>query len=215
VSLGLTARSFLTTPPGIVAAVAVIALLGAAIALGGPKPDAAIAAATNRPSTSAPVTGLAPLATPLAGASPSTPPSDPGASASPTEPPTTGETPPPILVPGATPRPTPLPTPVPTLVATAIPTPVPTAVPTFVPTPAPTPVPTPSPGVLCTVPQFVDRSSGEATGLWSTALFTGTITYSPIVPPQYKVGWQSLTAGSSVSCTSDITLQELPPTPAP
>jgi hypothetical protein len=72
-------------------------------------------------------------------------------------------------------------------------------------------VPTPSPKVICTVPQFVGQNSANVLGIWSAEGFTGTITYVPVIPPQYKIGWQSLTAGSDVPCTSDITVQQLAP----
>jgi len=32
-----------------------------------------------------------------------------------------------------------------------------------------------------------------------------------VIPPQYKIGWQSLTAGTDVLCTTDITVQQLAP----
>jgi hypothetical protein len=73
------------------------------------------------------------------------------------------------------------------------------------------PQPTPTPKVICTVPQFVGQNTANVAALWTAASFTGTVTYSPIIPPQYKIGWQSLTAGTDVLCTSDITVQLLAP----
>jgi hypothetical protein len=84
-------------------------------------------------------------------------------------------------------------------------------VPPPTPTPTPIPTPTPSPKVICTVPDFVGQNSANVAPLWAAASFTGTITYAPVIPPQYKVGWQSLTAGTDVLCTSDITVQQLAP----
>lgn len=198
----------------------VIALVAATVAVSGPRPNAADARTTDPPTGTQRVAS----ATNVAGASPADP-AAPTSGVSPTgtEPaiaPSDGPTiAPATLAPGATPRPTPRPTSVPTPVPTPIPTPVPTAVPTPVPTPmptpVPTPVPTPSPPVMCTVPNFVNQSTGAAPGLWTGAFFTGTITYSPTVPPQYKVGWQSLTAGASVLCTSNVTLMFTAPTPGP
>jgi hypothetical protein len=57
------------------------------------------------------------------------------------------------------------------------------------------------------VPQFVGQNTANALAIWAAASFTGTITYSPVIPPQYKIGWQSLTALGTVLCTTNITLQ--------
>jgi DnaJ domain len=109
--------------------------------------------------------------------------------------------------PGSTPRITPRPT----GAATSAPTPKPTPVPTPVPTS--TPVSTSSAPVFCTVPNFIGANTSSSTGKWTTAGFTGTITYSPLVPPPYQIGWQSLTAGTAVSCTSDVTVAQVAPSP--
>jgi hypothetical protein len=116
-----------------------------------------------------------------------------------------GPTPPPG--PGRTPRPTLRPTPIPGLTPTPAPTPMPTATPT--PTPPP-PTPTPMP-TTCTVPDFANMNTNNISPIWTGAGFTGTITYSPAVPPQFKVAWQSLAAGSSVACTSGIEVRKVAP----
>jgi hypothetical protein len=46
-------------------------------------------------------------------------------------------------------------------------------------------------------------------------MFTGTITYAPNPPPSYPIAWQSLTAGTTVLCTSGITVAQVAPTPTP
>ncbi|MEO5703483.1 MAG: hypothetical protein ABIZ52_05315, partial [Candidatus Limnocylindrales bacterium] len=74
-------------------------------------------------------------------------------------------------------------------------------------------VPTPSPPVFCTVPNFDGVNTSSAPAKWTKASFTGTITFSPAAPPPYSITWQSLTASTTVLCTSNITLQELPPAP--
>jgi hypothetical protein len=99
--------------------------------------------------------------------------------------------------PQITPRPTPRPTPPPTPVPTPVPTPI--------------PEPTPTPKVICTVPQLVGQNTANAAAIWTAASFTGTISYSPVVPPQYRIEWQSLSAGTDVLCTSDITVQQAAP----
>jgi hypothetical protein len=190
-----------------VGATALVAVIGLAV-LGGmlPKPlpagPIAIASAPASAQAVATAPGSTPTATQAAavGATPSPAPSlvAAGPIESPTDP-TAGPTPAPTPI--VTPRPTPRPT--------SAPTPKPT--PTPVPTPTPTPVPTPSPKVICTVPQLVGQNSANAAALWAAESFTGTITYSPVIPPQYKIGWQSLSAGADVLCTSDITLQQFAP----
>jgi hypothetical protein len=37
------------------------------------------------------------------------------------------------------------------------------------------------------------------------------ITYNPTIPPQYKVGWQSLAAGTEVLCSSTIEVRKTGP----
>lgn len=104
--------------------------------------------------------------------------------------------------PTAAPTPTPTPTPAPTPTPTPGPTPTPTA------TPTPTPSPTPP---MCTVISLLNVQSNKAAGNWSTAGFTGTVVFSPLVPPNYKIAWQSLTVGTSVVCTSGITVRSSAP----
>ena len=84
--------------------------------------------------------------------------------------------------------------------------------PTHAPTPTPkaTPKP-PTPEPKCTVISLLDVSSVKASGLWTGAGFTGKVTFSPAVPPQYRIRWQSLTAGSSVPCSSGITVSDHAP----
>jgi hypothetical protein len=108
-----------------------------------------------------------------------------------------------VSTPRVTARPAATPVPGPTTAPT--PSPAPTA------TATPTTAPTSSPPILCTVANLVGVNTGNAQLTWSTAGFTGTVLYSPAIPPQYKIGWQSLTPGESVPCTSDITVQQLAP----
>jgi hypothetical protein len=68
---------------------------------------------------------------------------------------------------------------------------------------------------MCTVPNLVGAQTTSVPGKWAAALFTGPVTYSPSVPPKYTVAWQSLTAGSTVLCTSGITVAQVMPTPSP
>lgn len=106
--------------------------------------------------------------------------------------------------PTAGPTPAPTPTPGPTAAPGATPTPTPA------PTPTPTPTPSPTPAT-CTVISLLNVQSNKAQGNWSTAGFTGVVVFSPLVPPQYKIQWQSLTVGSTVLCSSGITVRSSAP----
>jgi hypothetical protein len=110
----------------------------------------------------------------------------------------------PTAAPTPTPDPTPTPTPAPTPDPSAAPTPTPT------PTPAPTPAPTPT-QAMCTVISLLNVQSNKAQGDWISAGFTGSVIFVPLVPPNYRVQWQSLTVGSSVACTSGITVRSHAP----
>ena len=104
--------------------------------------------------------------------------------------------------PGSTPRPTPKPTP------TATPTPAPTPIPTPIPTPTPDPTPTQA---SCLVTDLVGVRTSNAAQLWAAAGFTGLLTFDPETPPQYEIAWQSREVGSSVPCTSGMTVREVAP----
>jgi hypothetical protein len=65
--------------------------------------------------------------------------------------------------------------------------------------------------VSCTVVNLVGVNSSNAQVAWSTAGFTGTVLFSPAPPPQYKIGWQSLAAGTDVPCASDIAVRQTAP----
>ena len=126
----------------------------------------------------------------------STSPSSPAASAthapspSPSRPPGHGATPPPATHP---PTAGPTPTPIPTL------------------PPSPTPNPTPTAPTICTVISLLDVSTVKAQEKWAAAGFTGTVTFSPDVPPQYRIVWQSLAIGAKVTCTHGITVSDHAP----
>jgi hypothetical protein len=104
--------------------------------------------------------------------------------------------------PTATPTDTPPPTPTPDPGATPTPTPDPAA------TPTPTPVPTPA---MCSVISLLNVQSNKAQGDWIAAGFSGTVIFVPLVPPNYRIQWQSLTVGTSVLCTSGITVRSHAP----
>jgi len=107
--------------------------------------------------------------------------------------------------PGPTAAPTPTPTPTPTP-APPTPTPGPGATPT--PTPTPTPVPTPP---MCTVISLLNVQSNKAQGDWNGAGFTGQVVFVPLVPPNYRIQWQSETVGTSKLCSSGITVRSHAP----
>ena len=62
-----------------------------------------------------------------------------------------------------------------------------------------------------TVVSLVGTNTSNAQAAWRTAGFTGTVIFAPAPPPQYKIGWQSLAAGTDVACTSNITVQPTAP----
>jgi len=104
--------------------------------------------------------------------------------------------------PSATPSPTPPPTP----------TPDPGATPTRTPDPGGKqtrpPVPTPA---MCSVISLLNVQSNKAQGDWIAAGFSGTVIFVPLVPPNYRIQWQSLTVGTPVLCTSGITVRSHAP----
>jgi hypothetical protein len=180
----------ITSQPAVVAIVALIAAGAILVALNGPTRELAVAAFTDAPSpTSAPAaigsglpspTALGETAAPTGSSAPQTPP---------------GQTFVPVVIPtrsapGPTPRPTPTPAPTPTPRRTAPPNPTPTATP------------------FCTVIDLVGKRSNQAPALWLAAGFTGTVSFSTPVPPQFTIVSQSLTPGASIKCTSGITVRD-------
>jgi hypothetical protein len=211
--------SLLVSRPAILGLVAVLALAVVMVAMARPAPEQAALVFTDPPSSGS-ASALTAAASPVGPlvVVPVPSPGESGPGIQPTAPMVTGEPVDPTA-PGATARVTPGSTPTPgaTRVATPPPTPKPTPKPTPVPTPVPTPiptptpVPTPSPRVNCDVIDLVNTNTGAAQGAWTAAGFTGTVTIVPGSKPQYKIGWQSITAGGTVKCTSGITVQELAP----
>jgi hypothetical protein len=192
--------------PVILTAASIVLFLGAAVLLlTSTKPSQVVADATDVPTGSIPGAAIESEAAPSgtgATAAPgatdqSGPTSEPatGGGTGPRSTPRPGSTPRPTHPPGATPTPTP---------PGATPTPAPP------PTPTPTPGPTPTPAGLCSVPDLVGWNTSNIPPMWTGAGFTGTITYNPTIPPQFKVAWQSLTAGTNVACTSDIEVRKTP-----
>lgn len=119
-----------------------------------------------------------------------------------------------IPSPTPAPTPTPSPTPAPTPTDTPGPGPTPTPPPGPTPTPAPTPTPTPTPSptpVNCTVVSLLNVQSNKAQQDWFDAGFSGSVIFVPLVPPNYRIEWQSLTVGASVPCTDGITVRSHAP----
>jgi hypothetical protein len=176
-----------TSQPAVVAIVALIAVGAILVALNGPTRELAVAAFTDAPS---------PTGAPAAIGSGFPTASQLGESPEPTGPATAGPTFVPVVVPTPvrTPRSTPRPTP----------TPAPTATPRRTATPNPTPTAT----SFCTVIDLVGKRSNQAPALWLAAGFTGTVSYSTPVPPQFTIVSQSLTPGTSIKCTSGITVRD-------
>jgi hypothetical protein len=84
----------------------------------------------------------------------------------------------------------------------------PTATPSPTSTPAPTPTATPA---TCNVVSLLNVRTNKAAAKWKAGGFTGSVIFSPLVPPNYTILWQSLTVGTSVSCDSSITVRSHAP----
>ena len=115
--------------------------------------------------------------------------------------------------PTASPAPTPTggsptATPSPTASPGASATPAPSAGPTPTATPTATPTPTPA---TCTVVSLLGTKTNKATAKWQDAGFTGSVIFSPLVPPTYTIAWQSLTVGTTQLCSSGITVRSNAP----
>jgi len=111
-----------------------------------------------------------------------------------------------VPVPSASPTPSPGPSsdasasPTASVAPTVAPTPDPSAAASVAPTPAP-----------CTVISLINDLTSKAQSDWQNAGFTGLVVFTPLVPPHYRIAWQSLTAGTSVPCTSGITVRSTAP----
>jgi hypothetical protein len=64
---------------------------------------------------------------------------------------------------------------------------------------------------MCTVVSLLNFSTNQAASKWKNPGFTGAVVFSPLVPPNYTIAWQSLTVGASVACTSGITVRSSAP----
>jgi hypothetical protein len=117
---------------------------------------------------------------------------------------TTSVTPSTSVAPTATPAPTPTPNPSASVNPGASPTPTPA------PTPTGTPAPTPTPAT-CTVPSLLNTQSNKVAAKWIAAGFSSSVIFSPLVPPNYKIQWQSLTVGTTETCTVGITVRSRAP----
>lgn len=89
--------------------------------------------------------------------------------------------------------------------------PGPSTDPGFTPIPTPSGIPTPIP--TCTVPDLWLVNSSQATSHWTAAGFSANnLIYDPLVPPNYRIKRQSISAGTVVPCSSTMTVN---PTVAP
>lgn len=83
----------------------------------------------------------------------------------------------------------------------------PTAAPPTTPptTMAPTTAPTATPVPNCVVPNFINTQTTQATRTWTNAGFSANnLTFNPLVPPNYKIKKQTISAGETVPCSSTI-----------
>ena len=58
---------------------------------------------------------------------------------------------------------------------------------------------------------LLNLQTNKAQSTWTAAGFSGSVIFSPLVPPNYKIQWQSLTVGNPVACTSGITVRSSAP----
>ncbi len=113
--------------------------------------------------------------------------------------------------PSATPAPTAVPTPTPGPTPTVDPSaPVVPPTPTPAPTPTPTPTPVPTPPT-CTVISLLNVNTNRAQTNWKNAGFKGSVVFTPLVPPHYRIAWQSLTVGTTQLCSSSILVRSNAP----
>ena len=64
---------------------------------------------------------------------------------------------------------------------------------------------------MCMVISLLNVQTNKAQQDWSDAGFSGQVIFSPLVPPNYRIQWQSLTVGTPVTCTSGITVRSNAP----
>jgi hypothetical protein len=57
----------------------------------------------------------------------------------------------------------------------------------------------------CTVPNFIGTPRNQASSRWANANFIGTLNFQPGMG-NYTIGYQSIPAGMSTSCSSAITV---------
>jgi len=193
-------------PAAVAGVVAVVAVIGAVALFGRPTANVADLGPTGSGFGGVETTQVfepSPLGSSVALVSPS-PLETTSSTESAAPQPTGAPGPQPTAGPGPTagPRPTPAPTHAPG------PTPKPTQPP---PPPTATPQPTPTPQGMCEVANLIGLNTVKAQENWSAAGFTGSVTFSPAVPPQYKIVWQSLNAGASVTCSHGITVSDHAP----
>jgi hypothetical protein len=57
------------------------------------------------------------------------------------------------------------------------------------------------------VPNLVDVQTTQATSRWTSAGFNANnLAFNPLVPPNYKIKGQSVTAGNSIPCNSSMSV---------
>ena len=58
---------------------------------------------------------------------------------------------------------------------------------------------------------LLNLQTNKAAAKWLEAGFTGAVVFSPLVPPNYRIGWQNLTVGTTQPCTASIKVQSSAP----
>ena len=82
--------------------------------------------------------------------------------------------------------------------------------PTTAPTTAPTAAPSAS-AATCKVVSLLNAQTNKAAAKWIAAGFSGAVVFSPLVPPNYRIAWQSETVNTYIACTSGITVSSRAP----
>lgn len=64
---------------------------------------------------------------------------------------------------------------------------------------------------MCKVVSLLNTQTNKAAAKWIAAGFSGAVIFSPLVPPNYRIGWQDLTVGTFELCTKTIKVQATAP----
>jgi hypothetical protein len=61
---------------------------------------------------------------------------------------------------------------------------------------------------MCDVPSLIGVNTRNAQETWNAAGLSGVVIFTPDPPPNWNIGWQSLTVDSQTVCTSGIIVRK-------